>query len=85
MVFELVIYCAAREFGDRERRMNEETSLNRAKLTSLSQIMSPQRFERLYLVCDQMAKADTGVHQPRDRLTVIDQAMDPSDKINENI
>ena len=28
--------------------------------------LGPQSFEWIYIVCDQMVQADTGVHQPRD-------------------
>ena len=33
---------------------------------ALHKSQSPQRFKRLYVVCDQMDQADTGVHQLRD-------------------
>ena len=33
---------------------------------ALHRSLGPQRFGRLYVVCDQMGQADIGVHQPRD-------------------
>ena len=81
MILKFVTYCVVKKFGGTVtgqivlqntphdkcgRECTARIHIYASMYQALHRSLGPQRYERLYVMCDQMGQADTGVHLSRD-------------------